>query len=65
MSWGGFFGKIADWFPGRREAYRNNIEEIEREMDELQRRGLVGNRADKYEHLALRLRELRQKAKNG
>lgn len=62
--WGNVFGKIFDWLPGRRESYRNKIEEIEREMDSLIRQGLSGSRADKYERLAQRLRDIRRKAKN-
>ena len=60
----GFINKIFDWIPGRREHYRNKIEEIEREMDDLQKQGLAGSRADKYELLSKRLRDLRRKAKN-
>ena len=56
--------KIFDWLPGRREHYRNQIEEIQREMDDLQKQGLSGSRADKYERLCKQLRTLRQKAKN-
>lgn len=57
-------GKVFDWIPGRREHYRNKIEEIQREMDYLQKQGLTGKRVDKYESLAKLLRNIRQKAKN-
>lgn len=56
--------KIFDWIPGRRESYRNTIERIEREMDDLQKQGLSGPRADKYERLAKQLRDIRRKTKN-
>ena len=60
----GFINKIFDWIPGRREHYRNKIEETKREMDKLQKKGLSGKRADKYIRLANKLRILREKAKN-
>jgi len=56
--------KIFDWLPGRREHYRNQIDEVQREMDKLEDEGLVASRADKYERLARKLRSLREKAKN-
>jgi len=57
-------GKIFDWIPGRREHYRNKIEEIQREMDKLQAYGLSGKRAVKYKLLAKQLRVLRDRTKN-
>jgi len=59
-----FLDKIFDWLPGRREHIRNKIEDIQDEMDILQKQGLSGSRADKYERLALQLRAFRKKAKN-
>jgi len=64
MSWGEIIGKVFNWIPNRREHYRNKIEEIENEMDDLQKRGLSGKYAVRYERLALKLRNLRKKAKN-
>ncbi len=60
----GFINKIFDWLPGRREHYRNKIEDVQNEMDKLQKQGLNGARADKYIKLAEQLRNLRRKAKN-
>jgi len=64
MGWGDIIGKVFDWIPGRREHYRNKIEEIKREMDKLANKGLTGSRSDKYERLSKQLRTLRQRVKN-
>lgn len=64
MSWGEAIGKVFSWIPTKREHERNRIADIEREMDELQEQGLNGKRADRYVDLAIKLRKLRQKAKN-
>ena len=57
-------GKVFDWLPNRREHYRNKMESIERQMDELQKRGLAGSNGAKYESLARKLWDYRQRAKN-
>lgn len=56
--------KIFEWVPNKKEHYRNKIRGITREMDELQKQGLSGKRADKFIALAKLLRNLREKAKN-
>jgi len=61
----GFINKIFDWIPGRREHYRNKIEEIKREMDKLQKEGLNSDSTvNKYMRLTVQLRNLREKAEN-
>jgi hypothetical protein len=40
------------------------MESIERQMDELQKRGLAGSNGAKYESLARKLWDYRQRAKN-
>ena len=66
MSWGDIIGKIFDWIPGRREHYRNQIENIKRELYELQdRKPFTSDDSDKYVKLASKLRQLEEQAKNG
>jgi hypothetical protein len=57
--------KVFNWIPNKREYYRNRIEKIKREMDDLQKQGLDGGRATRYERLARELRKYREKSKNG
>ena len=65
MSWGAVLGKIFDWLPGRRENYRNQIENIKRQMDEIKKKPYSASNSWKYDRLADKLRTLEQKAKNG
>jgi hypothetical protein len=66
MGWGEAIGKIFDWIPGRRETYRNQIENVKREIYVLQsKRPFTDADSDKYVKLASKLRQLEEKAKNG
>ena len=58
-------GKVADWFPGRKESRRNKIEKIQREMAEIQTHTpFTVNDAHKYELLSGKLRTLQREARN-
>lgn len=65
MSWGNIIEKIFDWIPGRKEHYRNKIEDIKRRLYELQKSIPFTTRdADEYMQLSSQLRKLEQKTKN-
>lgn len=65
MGWGEAIGKIFNWIPGRSEHRRNKIEDIKREIAQIQKRHPFSDRdAARYEFLAGELRRLEQKAKN-
>lgn len=60
--------KIADWVPNKKERYRNQIEKLKKEMDEIlhsDNNGKVYVRdVARYERLALRLSKYEQAIKN-
>lgn len=63
--WGDFFGKIADWVPGRKESIANRIENLKRKLNEIQNRKPYSSRdAIEYGNIAEQLRQAEQQAKN-
>lgn len=59
--WGDFFGKAADWFPGRKEKMVNRIESIKKEMYALQNGPTSLRSTDKYNKLSEELASLEKK----
>lgn len=63
--WGTFFGKIADWIPGRAESRRNRIIRIKKELDEILKHSPFTTRdADAYMYLSEQLRDIQEQAAN-
>ncbi len=60
--WGNVFGKIAEWFPGRKEAMQNEIDKLGRENAELQKHDpFTVNDSARYAVNADRIKQLREK----
>ena len=64
MGWGKFLGKVADWFPGKKESLRNKEERLTRALDELTKKKITPSRYDRYNKLSIKLWEVRKKLKN-
>ena len=64
IGWGTVFGKIADWFPSKKEKILNDIKALERKIDDLQKNPNTPNYARLYDELATRLRNKREELKN-
>ena len=64
MGWGEAVGKIFDWFPGRAEARRNKIEQLEREQDALRKRPNTPANVIRLDDIARELGKLYAQAKN-
>lgn len=64
MGWGDLFGIINKFVPDRKEVYRNRIEKIKREMNEILKEDDDKRNVVKYEHLSEQLRELETKIQN-
>lgn len=59
-----FLDAIADWLPGRKESYRNEIAKLERDIDEIMSRPMDGRNYIKLQSATERLRKLREKVAN-
>ncbi|HEY9874594.1 MAG TPA: hypothetical protein V6D12_14235 [Candidatus Obscuribacterales bacterium] len=59
--WGTFFGKVAEWMPGRREAKQNEIDRLLRENEQLQKQHPLSSRTvDRIMRNADRINQLRR-----
>lgn len=59
--WGNVFGKVAEWFPGRKEAKQNQIEKLVRENVELQKKTpFTATDSSRYALNADRIKQLRE-----
>lgn len=59
--WGTVAGKIAEWFPGKKESKENNIAKLLRENAQLQRESpLTVATAARIESNAARIKQLRE-----
>ena len=61
---GTMLGWIFDRLPSRGESLRNAIDKLEREQDDLTKKGLIGDNALRFERNAVKLRKLRETSKN-
>lgn len=62
--WGTFFGRCAEWFPGRKERYRSKIEAIKEEIDELDKKKATDSNVSRYSVLATQLQKYEKAIKN-
>jgi predicted nuclease with TOPRIM domain len=61
---GALLSKATDYFQGREERRRNEIESIQKEMSKLQEQPATVNSTARYAKLSARLRQLLDNAKN-
>lgn len=59
--WGTVAGRIAEWFPGRKEKMVNRIEAIKKEMYEIQNKPVSARSTDKYTKLSEELADLEKR----
>lgn len=63
--WGNFLGKIAEWFPGRKESKQNQIERLIDENYRLQQEYPMSDRtADRIARNIERIKRLRSEISN-
>lgn len=56
--------KVADWFPGKKERYRNQITKIKRELDEILSQKFTVSSYKRYMSLSDKLRKYEESIKN-